>query len=184
MNTATPLYINFVNNILDFCAEKGWEVESHPTPSGLRENAGWCFLTFKGSEASLIIPKSKGAPTNLHSHVDLSGHDGYRPLPGKNGKVICHFEADLAKVKAVLHLFLGAAKRATLGRLPTASGTTPVRLSVVSQLPRKKTLSELQAELVGAEAALMEAMAEEEAKNNTGFEALLTEEPETVTVNA
>lgn len=184
MNTATPMYISFVHNILDFCAENGWEVDSHPTPSGLRENAGWCFLTFKGSDASLIIPKSKGAPTNLHSHVDLAGRDGYRPLKARNGKVVCHFEADLAKVKAVLPLFLGAAKRATLGRLPTASVTTPARLSVVPKTPRKKTLSELQAEMAAAEEALLAAMAEEEAKNNTGFEALLTEEPETVTVSA
>lgn len=125
-----PATKSFVSALLAYCAEKGLKpVSLDPTTeSGLKENGGWCFLRFEGTHeqgASLIIPKAVARMGRLHSHVDLSGRDGYVALPKKNGKVICHFEPDLEKVKAVLPAFLSAAKRATLAPTPKATVSAP-----------------------------------------------------------
>jgi hypothetical protein len=120
----------FVSALLTECAKQGLAVVSldPSTESGLKENGGWCFLRLEGTHeagASLIIPKAVGRLGRLHSHVDLVGHDGHVALPKKNGKVICHFEPDLAKVSKVLKFFLSASKRATLAPTPKATVSAP-----------------------------------------------------------
>lgn len=116
----------FVQALLAECAKQGLKpVSLDPTTeSGLKENGGWAFLRLEGTHeagASLIIPKAAGRLGKLHSHVDLSAYPGYVALPKKNGKVICHFEPDVAKVSACLKAFLSAAKRATAAPTPKAT---------------------------------------------------------------
>lgn len=115
-----------VSALLAECQARGYDVKSldPATESGLRENAGWCFLRLEGTHeagASLIIPKAAHRLGKLHSHVDLTGADGYLPIGKPNGKVICHFEPDPAKVAAILPRFLSAAKRATMAATPKAT---------------------------------------------------------------
>lgn len=80
------------------------------TPTGLPENDGYVFVEWGQHlvAPAIIIPKSKLRMGNLHSHLDLSAYPGHVPLPKKNGRVVCHFEADLAKVSRVLALFADA----------------------------------------------------------------------------
>ncbi len=127
-NAAT---VAFVNALLAECQKLGYTVVSRDpsTETGLKENGGWCFLRLEGTHeagASLIIPLAKTRLGNLHSHVDLQGKDGYVPLPKKNGKVICHFQPDVAKVTQILPMFLSAAKRATAAPTPKAPVAQPV----------------------------------------------------------
>ncbi len=73
----------------------------------------------------------------LHSHVDLTGYSGYIALPKKNGKVVCHFAADLGLLETVLPLFVGASKRASLA--PVAKTVaTPVD-AFLAAIPVAKT---------------------------------------------
>lgn len=114
-------YVQFCKALIKFCEEKGLNPVRANTETGLPQNEGWAFLRFSEGGAALIIPKGKTRLGSLHSHVDLQGKDGYIALPKKNGKVICHFAPDLEKVKAVLPMFVGAAKRATAAPTPKAT---------------------------------------------------------------
>jgi hypothetical protein len=145
-----PATIAFVNALLAECAAKGYTVVSRDpsTETGLKENGGWCFLRLEGTHeagASLIIPLAKHRLGNLHSHVDLQGHDGYVPLPKKNGKVICHFQPDVAKVTQILPKFLSAAKRATAAptvkATPSPTVVTPVAAPATDLVAAAKAAS-------------------------------------------
>lgn len=128
----------FISALLIECTKQGLTpVSIDPTTeSGLKENAGWAFLRFEGTHeagASLIIPKAVNRLGNLHSHVDLSGFDGYVATPKKNGKVVCHFTPDVTKVAAVLKQFLSAAKRATA--TPVKKDASQVASAPASEAP-------------------------------------------------
>lgn len=126
INASNFTYVQFCHALIKFCEDQGLAPLRAETESGLPQNEGWCFLRFSEGGAALIIPKGKTRMGNLHSHVDLSGHEGFIPLPKKNGKVICHFAPDLEKVKKVVPMFVGAAKRATAAPTPRATqGATP-----------------------------------------------------------
>lgn len=127
INASNFLYVQFCHALIKECKRQGLpEPVRADTETGLPQNEGWAFLRFTPDGAALIIPKGKTRLGNLHSHVDLSGKDGYIPLPKKNGKVVCHFSPDLGKVSKVLSAFVGAAKRATLSPTPKATLGAPV----------------------------------------------------------
>lgn len=121
INASNFSYVQFCQKVLAAAKAQGLQPITADTESGLPQNDGWCFLRFAPDGAALIIPKGKTRMGNCHSHVDLSGKDGFVALPKKNGKVICHFESDADKVSKVLSAFVGAAKRATLAPTPKAT---------------------------------------------------------------
>lgn len=97
------------------------------TESGLPENKGFVFIEYGPHlvAPAIIVPRSARGPAIVHSHIDLSDLDGYVPLPKPNGRVVCHFLADPAKVASALARFVGASKRpvaAPVRRLTPASG--------------------------------------------------------------
>jgi hypothetical protein len=110
-NTAYVQYAQVLHSMIE---DLGLPPPVHAdTETGFPQNEGWFFVRWGNSEsAALIVPKAKRGMRSLHSHLDLSGHDGFIPLPAKNGRVVCHFESDLSKVRKVLHLFVSASKRA------------------------------------------------------------------------
>jgi hypothetical protein len=130
INASQFTYVKFCADLIAR-AEKLAPVVRADTESGLPQNEGWAFLRFVGSEAAMIVQKSKSKAPQIHSHVDLSGKAGFIELPKKNGKVICHFAPDLDLIEAVLPLFVGASKRATAA----AQKATPSVPAVASQAP-------------------------------------------------
>ncbi len=138
-NTA-PLYVQFAQQIRAQIQALGLPAPtSAPTPTGFPENDGYFFVEW-GTHLvapALIVPKSKTRMGALHSHVDLSGLDGHIALPRRNGRVVCHFEPDVSKVRNALARFIGASKapaRAPVRRLTPASGT-PVAASQAPIVP-------------------------------------------------
>ncbi len=111
---SVPAYVSFCAAIIAECQAQGLDPLRDATESGLPQNEGYCFLRFQEGGAALIVPKSKNRMAPCHSHVDLSGVEGFIPLPRKNGRVICHFESDLGLLATVLPFFVGASKRASL----------------------------------------------------------------------
>jgi len=111
---AAPLYVQFAAQIRAEIEAQGLpEPTAAETPTGFPENEGYFFVEFgpHGSSPALIVPKSKTRMGALHSHVDLSGIPGHIALPRRNGRVVCHFEPDAAKVSKALASFVGASKR-------------------------------------------------------------------------
>lgn len=130
MSTTTTPYVAIAARIRQFCTELGLpQPVAAATPSGLPENAGWMFVQFSTdrSAAALIIQKTQGRAPNIHSHLDLQGLDGFIELPRLNGRVLCHFECDLNKVRAVLHLFVDSVRRPV-----RASSKTPGKAQAAS----------------------------------------------------
>ena len=110
----TALYIQFANALRAEIRAQGLpEPTAAETPTGFPENEGYFFVEFgpHGQSPALIVPKSKTRMGNLHSHVDLSTLSGHIPLPRKNGRVVCHFEPDVAKVSKAFASFVHASKR-------------------------------------------------------------------------
>lgn len=108
--TTAPLYVQFAAQIRAAAEEQGLpQPEAAATPSGFPENENYFFVRW--NDAALIVPKSKTRMGNLHSHIDLSGLDGYVALPKKNGRVVCHFSPDVRLVSKALSLFVNASKR-------------------------------------------------------------------------
>jgi hypothetical protein len=131
-STTVLPYVAIAARVRQFCAELGLPAPvTAATPSGLPENKGWMFMQFSEDKnaAALIVQKTEGKAPNVHSHLDLAGHDGYIPLPKYNGRVLCHFECDLNKVKSVLHLFVASARR------PIHASRTTGKKSVTATIP-------------------------------------------------
>lgn len=150
-NSIKPLYVQFIDQVRAAIRAEGLpEPTAAETPSGLPENEGYCFIEWgaHGSAPAMIVPKSKTRMGNLHSHVDLSGHQGHIQLPKRNGRVVCHFAPDVALVSRALHAFMGASKRdvaAPVRRLPGASQSTSATASgPASQAPKGPTAGDLE----------------------------------------
>lgn len=137
MTQNTALYVQFAAQIRAMIEEQGLPAPaSADTPTGFPENEGYFFVEWGPhlQAPALIVPKSKTRMGNLHSHLDLSALPGHIALPRKNGKVVCHFEPDLAKVSKALASFASgsASKRPTAApvrRLVAASQATPAPAS-------------------------------------------------------
>ena len=116
-----PAYVQFIAGIRRTIQGLGLPTPTldESTPTGLPENNGYVFVEWgvHGVAPAIIVPKSVMRMGNLHSHLDLSAYPGHVPLPKKNGRVVCHFEADLAKVSRVLSLFADA----TASKRPVAA---------------------------------------------------------------
>jgi hypothetical protein len=124
----------FGNDIRALCTELGLPTPTTSnTDSGLPENTGWMFIAFGpesvdssralGDTACLIVSKSL---TQVHSHIDLDGEEGYIGLPKKNGRVICHFAPDLSLIAQVLHRFVSASRRASITPVKSTGKATPM----------------------------------------------------------
>jgi hypothetical protein len=143
----------FGQTILAICEELKLPVPTlSPTESGLPENTGWIFVGFGpksvnssrelGDTACLIISKSL---TQVHSHLDLDGEEGYLPLPKKCGRVICHFAADIDLIANVIGRFVTASRRATVHASAKTVETTGKVSPMV--LVKKPVVNALLAEL-------------------------------------
>ena len=121
----TPSYVQFCHALVAECRAQGLQPITAGTETGLPQNKGFAFLRFSEDGAALIVPKSVTRMGSLHSHVDLSGADGYIPLEKPNGKVMCLFAPDLEKVRAIVGRFVGASKRATVVPSKATPGATP-----------------------------------------------------------
>lgn len=125
-----PLYVQFAQQLKQKCAEMGLSPLTADTETGFPQNEGWFFVRFGDqNSAALIVPKSKGRMGNCHSHIDLSDVPGYIPLPKKNGRVVCHYSADVDLIaKHVLPRLPGASKR-PIATPVKATPAAPVDLS-------------------------------------------------------
>lgn len=157
-NTKTaPLYVQFAQALLKRCAEMGLEPLRAETETGFPQNEGYFFVRFGDqSSAAAIVPKSKLRMGNVHLHIDAEGLDGYIPLPKKNGKVICHFVADVDLLaKHILPRLPGARKRDTIVASkapvsrPVETPVTDVFCGLADDL--SASLSDGEAELEAAE---------------------------------
>lgn len=149
INASNFSYVQFCTKVLAAAKAQGLQPITADTESGLPQNDGWCFLRFAPDGAALIIPKGKTRMGNLHSHVDLTGKDGYVALPKKNGKVICHFAPDADKVTAVLSAFVGAAKRPTAA--PVSKVASSATVATTPSAPLSDVFGEALEEMLNEE---------------------------------
>lgn len=143
-------YVQFCAALVQECADLGLPAPlAADTETGLPQNEGYCFLRFSEGGAAIIIPKGKTRMAPVHSHVDLSAFPGFIPLPKKNGRVICHFAADVGLLSATLQLFVGASKRPLATPVKATPVTTPVTTPVLASVPSytDQDLEEIEAEM-------------------------------------
>lgn len=145
VTVASPAYVTFCKDLTEECRSQGLgHYLKADTETGLPQNAGYAFLRFSEDGAAVIVPKAQGAMREVHSHLDLSGFDGFIALPKRNGRVLCHFAADLTLLAEVLPLFDGASKR------PVAK---PVRQAKAEQAQASATASDTTPALTVADTA-------------------------------
>jgi len=110
---SVPMYVQFAAALRARAEELGLQFESAATETGFPQNDGYFFVRTGPSAAAMIVPKGKGRMANVHLHIPLDPTtEGYVALPKKNGRVLCHFAADLDLIaKHVLPALPGASKR-------------------------------------------------------------------------
>jgi hypothetical protein len=146
MTTTTktlPAYVQFCNALKAEAESQGLgHYLTADTETGLPQNAGYAFLRFSENGAAIIVPKSQTRMANVHSHVDLSGQDGFVALPKYNGRVLCHFAPDVTLLAPVLCLFNGQAKR------PIAYSQKTVAATVAAPVQKSWAPTEEEADLI------------------------------------